>query len=427
VQEVQRLIEQGHDVEVLSPGPSAAHHHLALRGWRGVGALAKRVRGYDRVIIQFHPDFFYPPGVGTRERDVVTLALTAVCKLAPVEVRVHEVDYRWGEEPGISGRLFRAMWRSVDRITVHTQKEHEMFCSAMGLADDQVDVIDHGSHFVAHATVDRAQARERLGIPPDERMFLAIGFIQPHKGFDRAVRAFAGLGAQGCRLDVVGSVRVEEPDYLAYRDELRAMVSETDGAHLHDGYVSDELFDVWLIASDIVVLPYRLIWSSSVIERAALFDRRVIVSRVGGLDSQAADDAILVSDDEELHRAMRLAAGVNPSAARPPAHEPWPVTAGQPVDRGVLQAEVRRRAAAARPRHAAPASTTSGTTRSPLAGVPLMALPTTTSNSLVSLAVKRVVRRLTEWQVRPMVDQLNAVHDATLRTIEPDTDSGDRD
>ena len=63
LQTVRALRRQGHSVEVLSPGPSAAHHHLDLVGPRGALALAKRVRDYDRVIIQFHPDFFYPdPG-----------------------------------------------------------------------------------------------------------------------------------------------------------------------------------------------------------------------------------------------------------------------------------------------------------------------------------------------------------------------------
>src|SRR5438105_11576697 len=60
VQQVAALRAEGHDVEVLSPGPSAAHHFLDFSGLRGIGALAKRVRSYDKVIIQFHPDLFYP-------------------------------------------------------------------------------------------------------------------------------------------------------------------------------------------------------------------------------------------------------------------------------------------------------------------------------------------------------------------------------
>ena len=55
VQSVAALRADGHDVEVLSPGPSAAHHHLDLTTPRGALALARRVRAYDKLVVQFHP------------------------------------------------------------------------------------------------------------------------------------------------------------------------------------------------------------------------------------------------------------------------------------------------------------------------------------------------------------------------------------
>ena len=77
VQEVKRLRAQGHDVEVLSPGPSAAHHHLDLVGVRGALALARRVRAYDRVIVQYHPAIFMPPAPAPRESTRTYAMLTA--------------------------------------------------------------------------------------------------------------------------------------------------------------------------------------------------------------------------------------------------------------------------------------------------------------------------------------------------------------
>src|SRR3546814_3813969 len=52
------------------------------------------------------------------------------------------------------------------------------------------------------------------------------------------------------------------------------------------GYVSDEEFDRWLVAADCLVLPYREIWSSSVIERAGIYGVPVIATDVGGLAAQ---------------------------------------------------------------------------------------------------------------------------------------------
>src|SRR5439155_159192 len=84
---------------------------------------------------------------------------------------------------------------------------------------------------------------------------------------------------------------------------------------IHERYVSDEEFDRWIVAADVVVLPYRHIWSSGVMERAALYDRPVIATRVGGLEAQARPGTMIVDDDEELARAMqRFASGSLPAA-----------------------------------------------------------------------------------------------------------------
>lgn len=426
VQAVKGLRAEGHDVEVLSPGPSAAHHHLDLVGPRGALALAKRVGHYDKLIVQFHPDFFYPVPSTARDRAAVSLALLAAFRRAgEVEVVVHEIDYRHGRV-SVDGMANRLLWSSVDRIVVHTENERRTFARAFGVSPQKISLTEHGVRFLPRTFYDRARARASLGIPQDACTFLSIGFIQPHKGFDRAVNAFAGLGARGCRLDIVGSVRVDDPGYVAYSNELSVLARATDGVSLHDGYVSDELFDRWIVASDVVVLPYRSIWSSGVLERAALYGRPIIATAVGGLPEQAAAgrDVTLVADDAELRTAMWSVAGqrtVNfPST-------PWPV---EGLDlRGSIQQEVRLRAATDRgSRVTAGAARTTGTDTESLLGasavsapvrrVHQLQLPPTNSHRASAAFVKRMVRRLTAWEVEPVVGQVNALRAATVEALE---------
>lgn len=415
LQEVARLRGEGHDVEVLSPGPSAAHHHLDLRGWRGAAALGRRLRGYDRVIVQYHPDIFFAPDDDDRTRTRTAAGLAAALRLArEAEVRVHEVDYSRGGGDDLGARVQRSLWNSPSRIVVHTPAERDAFVAAFGVEPARVDVADHGQAFVPRTTFDRAGARASLGVDPAAHVFLCIGFIQPHKGFDRAVRAFAGLGAFGARIVVVGSVRVEEGEYVAHRDELAALVRATDGAELVEGYVSDEAFDRWIVACDTVVLPYRHIWSSGVMERARLYGRRVIVTRVGGLAAQAGDDATVVDDDAGLARAMWAALG---SEEAPTAAPDWSFAAG--VTGAEVMAEIRSRAASSGPGQA-------GAPPVPLPRVATARLrrlgwlqpsaPTSTRPG-VSLA-KRIQRRLMAWQVDPIRDRLNELHAATLEAVE---------
>ena len=426
VQEVARLRREGHDVEVLSPGPSAAHHHLDLVGRRGPLALAKRLGDYDRVIVQFHPDVFYPVPSTAARHVATSLALAAAFRRAgDVEVRVHEADY------SLSPRSPRALgmgvlWRQVRRLTVHTEAERRSLARTFGLDPARIAVADHGSSFLPRTVVDQASARRRLGLPEGDFIFLAIGFLQPHKGFDRAIRAFAGAGAGGSRLEVVGSVRVEDPEYLDHLDELRRLASATPEVELREGFVSDELFDVWLVASDVVVLPYRHIWSSGVVERAAMFDRTVIASRVGGLESQSRPGTVLVGDDDELVAAMRVAVGARAVPATPEAA--WP--AGR-ASRQEVMAAIRDRAALARasaPPTGGPGSgfSSTGTVASAsvssgpgaaLRRIPPLGLPVA-SGPAGRRVGKRLSRRLTAWQVDPIVIQVNRLHRAAADAVD---------
>lgn len=134
LQTVRALRRQGHHVEVLSPGPSAAHHHLDLVGPRGALALAKRVGDYDRVIVQFHPDFFYPDPGRARSRLVEHAALAAPFGLSKrLEVVVHEIDGRHGNPRRPDGLAARRLWSLVDEVKVHTESERSAFVRDLSL------------------------------------------------------------------------------------------------------------------------------------------------------------------------------------------------------------------------------------------------------------------------------------------------------
>lgn len=430
VQSVARLRAEGHEVEVLSPGPTAAHHHLHLVGPRGALALAKRVRRYDKVIVQFHPDVFFPVPASPSQWRAESLALFVAFRVAKdVEVRVHEMDYTRGEgRPGVRF-INRLPWRSVQRIVVHTEFERERFARAFGVRLERIAVTAHGADFQRRTDMPKAEARATLGLPPDDIVFLNIGFIQPHKGFDRCVRAVAEIARAGAgrpyRLDIVGSVRTADPGFLAYRDELQALVDATPGAYLHDGYVSPELFDRWLVASDVVVLPYRSIWSSGVLERALLYDRPVIATDVGGLSFQSAarDGVVLVDGDIGLARAMGAVVGANLGDDHGP-ETPALWREAVAADRPQLQAEIRRRAALRR-RPVGPTGTlvngTVAESARPSEAVrrvmPLV-LPPPGSDYFGVRSIKRWLGRLLAWQIEPLVHQVNSLRQATIEALE---------
>jgi hypothetical protein len=184
----------------------------------------------------------------------------------------------------------------------------------------------------------RAEARAALGIDGDGPVLVCAGFVQPSKGFDRAVEAFGASGAagRGARLYVVGSVRDRTPENVAHLEGLRRLAAGTPGVTLHPRFPSDDEFDAWIAAADAVVLPYRRTWSSGVLARAQALGTPAIVAAEGGLAEQAGPADTVVEDDRGLAEAIAHVRPGRPAIAGG-AGAPEPGVAS-PVDGGAEDA-----------------------------------------------------------------------------------------
>lgn len=428
VQEVRRLRAEGVDIEVLSPLPSAAQHHLWLGGARGMAALARRAGRYERVVLQFSPEMLFGACRGPAERVAVWAGLRAVAARTRLEIRLHEIEYGPLARNPAERRLAHLTLRAADAVTVHTQREVAQLSEAVGLDSGVVTLVDHGASFTAATQVSRDTARAELGLDPAEHVFLAIGFLQEHKGYDLAVDAFGKAGLAGqASLHVVGSVRVDHPDLLAYARRLELLCRVTTGAHLHNKYVSDEEFDRWIVAADTIVLPYREIWSSGVLERAKLYGRPVIATDVGGIGDQAPPGTLFFGDVESLVQAMkeraqttadRLPANGGDRPAPEPVEE-WAVDI-EHLRRDDVEAQIRRRV---RSRHLGGSPAAGGGEAGGTSPVdPLLALGAVLRPEMVSARpgvsqVKRVIRRVLNWELQPIVTHLEALQRATVEAV----------
>jgi len=223
----------------------------------------------------------------------------------------HEIPYlSRTSELSFNFRLFRWKWKLVPKLILHTAREREKLLGhyALSAKPDQIEIRPHHTGFHKFRDISRQAAREELRLRPDDSIFLCIGFIQRHKGFDRAIKAFEKASLKRAHLYVVGSLRLENQETIEYLAEVRSLTRASPKVHLHERFLTDEEFDTWIIACDWVVLPYREIWSSSVAARARLFQRPAILSTVGGLPEQGADGDLFFKDDEELEQVFRRAA-----------------------------------------------------------------------------------------------------------------------
>lgn len=313
-QQAEALRRDGDAVDVLSPEGGDADFHAGLTGGARPARLLKYAWAYDRVFVHFTPHFFY------RERGALNRLLTSLAWLAvaiPFGRRlhfvIHETDYPVDDplgERSFRRHLDRWIWKLSGRALFHSRKELDAFAARFGLdpASARLELVAHGRHFVSRCSMSRAEARRSLGIPDAAALFVTIGFVQPHKGFDRALAAMASVDRPDALLRVVGSVRLDWLPAREHAGELHRLAAADARCEFIETFVTDELFDRWIIAADWVVLPYRKIWSSSVAARAALHGRPVIASGAGGLAEQLPEGSIQFESDEELGAAMRSAA-----------------------------------------------------------------------------------------------------------------------
>jgi glycosyltransferase involved in cell wall biosynthesis len=301
--QAERLLVEGHEVTVISPPDGGGDVRVPFLGGRPFLAAARMGRGFDRIVVHFQPALYYRPRAPLSKIATSKALLWLCLRRRQTEILVHEADPpRWWRPDEV---LLAVAFRAAPVLLFHTRAEREAL-ERQYRVRVRARLIRHVDGVAVRSPVTREEARRRLGIPQNEVVFVSPGFLQPHKGHDRAIDAFRALGTG--RLYVVGSVRDTTPQNLAYAASLRLLAGTTPGFELVDRFVDDEEFDAWITAADAVVLPYRQSWSSGALARAQAIGTPAVVSEVGGLPEQASQRDIVVRNDQELVRALRTLA-----------------------------------------------------------------------------------------------------------------------
>jgi glycosyltransferase involved in cell wall biosynthesis len=310
--DVERLRSEGHEVVVISPPDGNGNVRVPFFGGRPFLAAARLAPGFDRVLVHFEPGLYYRRRAPL-SKVMSSLGLWWLTRRRPgTEVLVHEAAGR----PHLLWRPDHVLLRSAfarANLLFHSDREREALERAYRLRVEGT-VVPHTDGVRIVRRVARSEARSMLGVEPDGCLFLCAGFLHPTKGFERAVKAFQRAGSSG-RLVLVGSVRQPTPEALSYVRALRELCERTPEVTLIEGYVSDEGFDTWIAAADVLVLPYRRAWSSGALARSQKLGTPAFVAAVGGMEEQAGPkDAVFRTDDElvQLLRQVDVSTNVLP-------------------------------------------------------------------------------------------------------------------
>lgn len=178
----------------------------------------------------------------------------------------------------------RILWRGHAFIVM---SEEDFALLRRALPKGTIRGTTHPPYDVFSRTpMSQAEARERLGISPDEHVLLFFGFVRRYKGLRHLIKALPEVRAEiPVKLLVVGEFWEDE---RPYRDLVRQLGLQ-DAVQFHSEYVPNEEMPIYFSAADGVVLPYLEATQSGVAQLAVGFEKPMIATSVGGMPEAIVD------------------------------------------------------------------------------------------------------------------------------------------
>lgn len=236
---------------------------------------------------------------------VVTARLRGVCLVWTL----HNLESHERPHPHLARRFDRWFVSKLDGAIALTPNGVELACARFpALREKPITVVPHGHYMSAYPnTIDRDEARARLGLAEEHTVLLFIGRIRAYKNVPRLVNAFRQVRNHRARLVVAG-----KPETAAIRAEIDAAGCADERIRAYPRFIDGADLQIFLNAADLVVLPYRSVLNSGSAILALSFGRPVLVPEKGALGElrdRVGESAVLTYSGEltaeDLCNALR--------------------------------------------------------------------------------------------------------------------------
>lgn len=219
----------------------------------------------------------------------------------------HDLKNHENRKLGVD-RFFTKWFARLSHVIIaHAESAKREVMTVFKLHDDpRLVVIPHGNYIGHYPNqVERAQARQSLGLPEHEFVFLFLGLIRPYKGVPEMIHSFQQLNQTDCRLVIAG--KLSEPQL---EQEIQQRIGGNTQITLIPGFVPDDQIQTYMNAADVVVLPYRDILTSGSVVLAMSFGKACIAPRRGCIEDMLDDSGSFLynpDDADGLVSAMQRA------------------------------------------------------------------------------------------------------------------------
>jgi glycosyltransferase involved in cell wall biosynthesis len=203
--------------------------------------------------------------------------LTELLNLVPDE-RSPTVIFEFHDP--IKKRFKQRFFDQVDGVVCITEKLAEYTVETYGVERNRILVAPDGVDLGPYEELTQQEAREKLGLPPNEDIVMYIGHLYEEKGVETLVRAAEGLDAS---VYIVGG----------YEEDIERV--KRDAGHSENvvftGFVEPAEIPAYQIAADVLVAPYEE-------------DSREFISPLKLFEYMAAGRPIVASDRDVLQEVL---------------------------------------------------------------------------------------------------------------------------
>jgi len=202
------------------------------------------------------------------------------------------------QEPALRHQNEQAIMGFADRLVAATINEQNEMVDFFGVPPENISVAPPGVDLARFSPLDQGRARAYLGMPPEHRMILFVGRIQPLKGIDTLVKALALVKAQHptltkdvCLCLIGGDPHPDSELEQAELERLRQLEAELDLGDLITllGAKEQDTLVYYYAAAEMVVMPSHYESFGMVALEAMACGTPVIASDVGGLSFNIED------------------------------------------------------------------------------------------------------------------------------------------
>lgn len=188
------------------------------------------------------------------------------------------------------GWLKRTLTRSVlkrgDGFILHSRGQERQLTRLLKEKNGPTVVSPHPLYQVFNKNrYTSSAAREKLGIPTDQKTILFFGFIRKYKGLETLLRAMPAVKKYEPRilLLIVGEVWGGKREYNRYTAMIKELGLEENTLFINR-YVHNEEVEIYFKACDFVILPYTDGTGSGILQIAYGMGRAVTATRISAFE-----------------------------------------------------------------------------------------------------------------------------------------------